>query len=177
MPRPASDAATYAAVETLRDGRQLDIRAYRPNDQDALTAAVARMSSESLYRRFFTVKRHFSERERDFFLNVDFVDHVAVMAWMEEAGRPVIVGGGRYVVVEPGKAEVAFVVIDEYQGRGIGTALMRHLAAIARAAGLQALVAEVLPGNRSMLKVFEQSGLPMTATEEYEVVHVTMQLA
>ena len=98
----------------------------------------------SLYRRFFTVKRYFTEREHAFFLNVDFDKHVALVALMEEAGRKVIVGGGRYVVVQLAKAEVAFAVIDQYQGQGIGSLLMRHLAAIARAAGLRELIAEIL---------------------------------
>jgi RimJ/RimL family protein N-acetyltransferase len=170
------DAANYSAVETLRDGRRVEIRAFRPSDRADLESAVARTSNQSLYLRFFTVKRRFSEREREFFLNVDFVDHVALMAWAEEAGRRVIVGGGRYVVVQPGKAEVAFVVIDQYQGQGLGAALMRHLAAVARAAGLQDLTAEVLPENEPMLRVFEKSGLYMTTTCDPEVVHVTLQL-
>jgi GNAT superfamily N-acetyltransferase len=170
------DAANYSAVETLRDGRQVEIRAFRSGDRDDLLAAVGRTSTQSLYRRFFTVKRSFSEREREFFLNVDFIDHVALMAWVDESARRVIAGGGRYVVVEPGKAEVAFVVVDQYQGQGIGAALMRHLAAIARSAGLQELIAEVLPENVPMLKVFEKSGLPMTTIDEHEVVQVTLRL-
>jgi ribosomal protein S18 acetylase RimI-like enzyme len=176
MPPAAPDAADFAATETLRDGRRAEIRAYAPGDREALMAAVARMSSESLYRRFFTVKRQFSERERDFFLNVDFDTQVALVAVMEEAGGKVIVGGGRYVRLDPVRAEVAFVVIDAYQGLGIGAALMRHLAAIASAARLQELVAEVLPENRPMLKVFANSGLQMTETEQDEVVHVTLAL-
>jgi GNAT superfamily N-acetyltransferase len=171
------DAANYSAVETLRDGRQVEIRAFRSGDRDDLLAAVGRTSAQSLYRRFFTVKRSFSEREREFFLNVDFIDHVALMAWVDESARRVIAGGGRYVVVEPGKAEVAFVVVDQYQGQGIGAALMRHLAAIARSAGLQELIAEVLPENVSMLKVFEKSGLPMMTIDEHEVVQVTLRLS
>jgi GNAT superfamily N-acetyltransferase len=171
------DAANYSAVETLRDGRQVEIRAFRSGDRDDLLAAVGRTSAQSLYRRFFTVKRSFSEREREFFLNVDFIDHVALMAWVDESARRVIAGGGRYVVVEPGKAEVAFVVVDHYQGQGIGAALMRHLATIARAAGLQELIAEVLPENMPMLKVFEKSGLPMTTIDEHEVVQVTLRLS
>ena len=170
------DAANYSAVERLRDGRRLEVRAFRPGDQADLLSAVSRTSPQSLYRRFFTVKRSFSEREREFFLNVDFVDHVALMAWAEESGQKVIVGGGRYVVVQPGKAEVAFVVIDQYQGQGVGAALMRHLAAIARAAGLQELIAEVLSENVPMLKVFEKSGLPMTTTCELDVAQVTLRL-
>lgn len=170
------DAAQYSAVEPLRDGRPLEIRAYRANDQADLLAAVGRTSAQSLYRRFFTVKRSFSDREREFFLNVDFVNHVALMAWLEEPGRRVIAGGGRYVVVQPGKAEVAFVVVDAYQGLGVGAALMRHLASIARAAGLRELTAEVLAENAPMLKVFEKSGLPMTTAREVDVVEVTLRL-
>jgi ribosomal protein S18 acetylase RimI-like enzyme len=71
---------------------------------------------------------------------------------------------------------VAFVVIDQYQGQGVGSALMQHLAAIARGAGLQELVAEVLPDNTSMLKVFEKSGLRISTKRESGVVHVVLRL-
>ena len=95
---------------------------------------------------------------------------------MEEDGKPVIAGGGRYIVVNPGQAEVAFAVVDQYQGQGIGTTLMRHLVAIARGAGLRELVADVLPDNRQMLKVFEKSGLPMSTKREPGSLHVTLRL-
>jgi RimJ/RimL family protein N-acetyltransferase len=170
------DAANYTAIETLRDGRSMAIRALRPNDEADLMAAVRRSSAESLYRRFFGLKRHFSEQEIAFFLNVDFVSHVALVAVIDEDGRPVIIGGGRYIVEEPRKAEIAFAVVDEYQGQGIGAALMLHLAGIAREAGLEELTAEVLPDNTSMLKVFEKSGLRLSTQRESEVVHVNLQL-
>jgi GNAT superfamily N-acetyltransferase len=169
-------AATYAAVETLRDGRRVDIRALRPDDRSALLAAVGRTSPESLYRRFFTVKRGFTEQETAYFLNIDFVDHVALVAVMEKASRPVIVGGARYIVMQPGKAEIAFAVIDAYQGQGIGAALMRHLAGIARDAGLRELIADVLPENDAMLKVFAKSGFPLRTTRESDVMHVALRL-
>ena len=57
-----------------------------------------------------------SEKETDYFLDVDFVGHVALVAVADEAGQPTIVGGGRYVVVQPGQAEVAFAIIDAYPG-------------------------------------------------------------
>lgn len=172
-----SGASEYSAVEPLRDGRRVEIRALKPDDREGLVAAVGRASDQSLYRRFFGAKRDFSEREIAFFLNVDFVNHVALVAVLEEDGRPVIIAGGRYVVVQPGKAEVAFAVVDRYQGRGIGAALLRHLAAIARAAGLTELIAEVLPENTAMLKVFEKSGLHVSTTREPRVVHVALGLA
>src|SRR5262249_42859953 len=106
-----------------------------------LLTAVGRSSPQSLYRRFFAPKRGFSEGEITYFLDVDFAKHVALVASADEKGQPVIVGGARYIVVRPGKAELAFVVVDQYQGQGIGAALMRHLAAIARATGLEELSA------------------------------------
>jgi RimJ/RimL family protein N-acetyltransferase len=170
------EAAKYSVTEALRDGRWVEIRALRPDDRADLLAAAARASEQSLYRRFFAVRRSFTEREIAFFLNPDFVNHVALVAVVEESGRPVIVGGGRYVVTQPGKAEVAFAVVDQYQGQGIGAALMRHLAAIARAAGLEELIAEVLPDNIPMLKVFEKSGLRLSTRREPQVVHVSLRL-
>ena len=91
-----------------------------------------------------------------------------------DAGRPTIVGGGRYVVVQPGQAEVAFAIVDAYQGLGIGSALMRHLATLGREAGLRELIAEVLAENVPMLNVFERSGLPISTRREGPVVHVTL---
>jgi RimJ/RimL family protein N-acetyltransferase len=170
------EAATYSTIEALRDGRRLEIRALRPEDRAALIAAVKRTSSQSLYRRFFAAKREFTEREVDFFVNVDFINHVALVAAVEDSGRPEIAGGGRYVVTQPGEAEVAFVVVDQYQGQGIGSALLRHLVTIARAAKLRQFVAEVLPENAAMLKVFERGGLPLTMRRESQAVHVTLDL-
>jgi GNAT superfamily N-acetyltransferase len=172
----ASNAAEYSAVETLRDGRQIEIRAFRPDDRTAFMAAAGKVGHRSRYLRFFALKLEFSDKEREFFLNVDFDKHVALIALAEEAGQRHIVGAGRYVVVEPGKAEIAFTVIDSQQGRGLGAALMRHLAVVARGAGLHTLVAEVLPENAAMLKVFQHSGLPMRTVSHPDVMHVSLQL-
>lgn len=169
-------AAEYSANESLRSGRRLEIRALRSQDRDDMLAAVDRTSTQSLYRRFFAVRRHFTEAEAAFFLDIDFVNHVGLVAVVEENGKTAIAGGGRYVVSNPGQAEVAFAVVDEYQGQGIGAALMRHLTVIAREAGLQELIAEVLPDNLPMLKVFQKSGLHPITKRASGVVHVTLQL-
>ena len=171
-----SEAAKYSAVEVLRDKRRVEIRALRPDDRADLLAAVGRTSKPSLYRRFFAVKGGFTEPEIAFFLNIDFINHVALVAVLEYLGRPRIVGGGRYIVLEPGRAEVAFVVVDQYQGLDIGSALLRHLATLARGAGIEELIAEVLPDNTSMLKVFEKSGFRPSTRRESQVVHVTLHL-
>ena len=88
------------------------------------------------------------------------------MVVANDGGEPTIVGGGRYVVVQPGQAEVAFAIIDTYQGLGIGSALMRHLATLGREAGLREFTAEVLTENAPMLNVFERSGLAMSTERD-----------
>jgi RimJ/RimL family protein N-acetyltransferase len=169
------DAARYAATESLRNGAALQIRALRPSDRDEMLAAVGRLGPQALQRRFFAPKRGFSEREIAFFLNLDFTNHVALVALLDE-GRPTIVGGARYIVARPGEAEVAFAIDDAHQKLGIGTHLIRHLIAIARDGGLETFVAEVLPENLPMLKVFERCGLAMTQRRQRGVVHVTLAL-
>lgn len=169
--------ADYSTAETLRNGQRIEIRGLRPGDRSDMLAAVDRISPESLYRRFFGPKRHFSEKEIDFFLVPDFVNQVALVAVLDDRWQPAIVGGGRYIVTQPGIAEVAFVVVDDYQGQGIGSALLRQLVAIARRVGLKQLVAEVLPDNEPMLKVFKQSGLHVSIRREARSVHVTLDLS
>jgi RimJ/RimL family protein N-acetyltransferase len=174
---PMFDAAKYSEVETLRNGRQVEIRALQPEDRDDFVAAAHSMSTKSLHRRFFAVRREFTEKETSFFVNVDFINHVALVVVFKENGQSAVVGGGRYVVVKPGQAEVAFAVVDQYQGQGIGTALMHHLGTIARAADIRELIADVLPENVAMLKVFESSGFQMNTERDFGIVRVTLRLS
>jgi GNAT superfamily N-acetyltransferase len=158
----------------LRDGRTVEIRAQRAHDRRhaggdrAIQLGIA-------YRRFFAVRREFSEKEADYFLDIDFVNHVALVAVANDAGQPTIVGGGRYIVVRPDQAEVAFAIVDAYQGLGIGSALMRHLATLGRDAGIRELIAEVLSENVPMLNVFGRSGLTTNTRREGPIVHVTLR--
>jgi GNAT superfamily N-acetyltransferase len=170
------DLKRYSTFETLHDGSKVEFRALRTEDRADLIAAVDRISARSLQRRFFGLKRTFTDREVAFLVNVDFVNHVALVAVIDEGGRSVLAGGGRYIIVEPGRAEVAFAVVDEYQGRGIGKALMQHLATIGRAAGLHTFIAEVLAENTPMLQLFKTCGLQSRTTREDQVVHVTISL-
>jgi GNAT superfamily N-acetyltransferase len=141
-----------------------------------MLAAIDRTAAESLRRRFFAAKRAFSEKEKAFFLNVDFVNHVALVATIDEDGRHTIVGGGRYIVSEPGQGEVAFVVIDAYQGQGIGAMLTRHLANLALAAGLNELAADLLPENAAMRTVLGKYGFRADRGRDPQVIHMTMRL-
>ncbi|HEY6823155.1 MAG TPA: GNAT family N-acetyltransferase, partial [Steroidobacteraceae bacterium] len=170
MPDPAS----FSVVTALRNGGEVEIRALRPSDRSALLLAVAHASDRSLYRRFFAVRREFSDAEVAAFVNVDFTLQVALVAVSRASGGEVIVAGARYIVVRPGLAEVAFTVVDEFQGQGIASAMLRHLVELARAAGLTAFIAEVLPSNTAMLRVLERSGLPLQKKREGDVLHLTL---
>src|SRR5262245_38701448 len=170
-------AATYSARERLPNGRDIEVRSLRPDDRTDMLTAVGRLSAQSLSRRFFVPKRELKPEEIAFFLNVDFVSHVALVATIEGSGQHAIVGGGRYIVSQPRMAELAFAVVDQYQGQGIGAALLRHLAILARSAGLEVLTAEVLAENVGMLKVFDGSGLCLSKTRDVDVVHVSLRLS
>jgi RimJ/RimL family protein N-acetyltransferase len=168
--------ADYSKEESLRGGVTIEIRALRPDDKADMLAAIDRTSAQSRQRRFFAPKRGFSDNEIAFFMNVDFVNHVALVALINEDGCSEIVGGGRYVLVKPGQGEVAFVVIDAYQGQGLGKALMRHLVQWAREAGLEELVAEVLPENQAMRRVLSNAGFVSSRGNDPQVLHFTLML-
>jgi GNAT superfamily N-acetyltransferase len=171
--RRVLQAAKYSTIEPLRAGRRVHIRALTPADQADFLAAVGQTSAASLFRRFFSPKRGFTQQEIAFFLHADFIEHVALVAVATEGGRPVIVGGGRYIVEHPGQAEPAFLVTDRHQGQGIGSALLRHLAVIARGAGLKELTAQVLRENVAMLSVFD--GFRVTGRAA-GIVYLSLQL-
>jgi RimJ/RimL family protein N-acetyltransferase len=171
-----SQIINYSVKERLRDGRELEIRALRPQDRSDMLAAISRTGSQSLQRRFFSAKRGFSDREIAFFMEIDFSTHVALVALVKEDERQIIAGGGRYIVLRPGHAEVAFLVVDDYQGHGIGALLTRRLAEIARQAGLQELVAEVLPENAAMLKLLKRLGFKPATRSDPQVVHLVLPL-
>jgi RimJ/RimL family protein N-acetyltransferase len=168
--------ATYCLKERLRDGRPVEVRALRPDDEADMLSAIDRVSPDSLRTRFFAPKRGFSAQEKAFFMNIDFVNHVALVADLEEDGRSVIVGGGRYVVVKSGQAEVAFMVVDTYQGQGIATILTRHLIWLARAAGLRELTANVLPENVAMRDVLRKFGFRAVPSPDPQVLLLRLPL-
>ena len=171
------NAASYAATERLRNGAALQIRALLPSDGDEMLAAVGRFSKQTLYRRFFAPKRSFSEREIEFFLNVDFTSHGGAGGCAQRRRTTGDRGRREVCRLVPGCAEVAFAIDDPHQKLGIATHLIRHLIEIARANGLEAFIAEVLPENTPTLKIFERCGLALTTRRERGVVHVRLALS
>jgi acetyl coenzyme A synthetase (ADP forming)-like protein len=172
-----TDARSYAAEEILRDGGSIHIRAIRPDDKDRLVAHFQRLSQRSVYFRFFGAKKRLTDQELTRFTEPDFVRHVALVATLREGDEERIIGVGRFMARDdqgtPHRAEVAFAVADEHQGRGIGTLLLEHLAPLARANGITEFEADVLGENNQMLEVFANSGFSVRRSIESGVVHVS----
>jgi GNAT superfamily N-acetyltransferase len=173
-PTAAADrTGRLAEAVVLRDGTTVGLRAMRADDGDRLVRFHESLSVESQYRRFLSSHAHLSEREVDRFTHVDHVHREAVVALVDGE----IVGVGRLDGL-PGTAdaEVAFVVADRFQGRGLGTALMAAVASRAARLGIERLVADTLLHNDRMLAVFRHAGLPVSTRFEDGLVRVELVL-
>jgi acetate---CoA ligase (ADP-forming) len=166
-------ARNYSANEVLRDGGSIHIRAIRADDKERLLDHFRHMSQDSIYHRFFGLKHSLTDQELIRFTEIDFVNHVALVATLRAAGDERFIGIGRYVTTGPTRAEVAFAVLDEHQGRGIGTVLLDHLGRVARAAGITEFQADVLGDNNRMLEVFAKSGFRVNRSTDAGVVHLS----
>ncbi|NND02740.1 MAG: GNAT family N-acetyltransferase [Acidimicrobiia bacterium] len=145
----------------LRDGEVVQMRPIRPEDLALEQDFITRVGTQSLYFRFFKAKRELSPEELRYFTNVDYDDRMAFIVLDGDD----MVAVGRYDVI-PGKAardggrvaEVAFLVQDDHQGRGIGSRLLQHLTVYARLKGISEFEATVLAENHGMLRMFRNSG-------------------
>jgi acetate---CoA ligase (ADP-forming) len=172
------DAAHYSAEEILRDGGSIHVRALRPDDRARLLEHFKGLSQQSRYYRFFGLKRSLTEAELVRLTQLDFVAHVGLVATLRDATSERFIGVARYIRGEdPTHAEVSFAVLDEHQGRGIGSLLLDHLSRIARASGIVELEADVLGDNNRMLEVFAKSGFKVRRSNASGVIHVAFPTA
>lgn len=159
---PPAYPREWEADVVLTDGSVAHVRPIRPDDVEAIHYFHSQQSPESIYLRFFAPIRRLSDKDVHRFTHVDYDKRVALVVMIGDE----IAGIGRYDrLKETGydAAEVAFNVADRHQGRGIGSVLLEHLAAIGREAGVKHFTADVLPQNRKMINVFQDAG--------YEVAH------
>jgi RimJ/RimL family protein N-acetyltransferase len=174
------DIANYTVAEQLRDQRTVTIRAIRPGDKELLREAFKLLEEHTIYMRFFWPKKELTDQELIQATEIDFIRNVALVACVQENARERIIGIGRYIAYEepdaPSTAEIAFVVEEDYHGQGIASLLLRHLVAIGREQGISRFVAEVIPANKKMLRVFERAGLLVATKASSDFVHVTMFL-
>ena len=171
---PANEAypARWEADVVLRDGGTAHLRPIRPDDADRLRRFHSRLSDDTIYNRFFTLYRELSDRDVERFTIVDHVGRAALVATV--GGE--LIGVVRYERMEPDRAEVAFNIEDAHQGRGLGTVFLEHIAAAARERGISRFVADVLPANRKMLRVFSDAGYVVDRAVDDGVVRLAFDL-
>jgi acyl-CoA synthetase (NDP forming)/GNAT superfamily N-acetyltransferase len=164
-----------AADVLLADGSTVHMRQITPDDADRVVAMHARFSDRTRYLRYFSPYPRIPPRDLAHFVNVDHDDREALVAVVGDD----LIAVGRYDRLGPDSrdAEVAFVVEDAYQGRGVGSILLEHLAAVAAQAGVTRFVAEVLPQNGTMLRVFGDAGYQVSREYADGVVHLTFPIA
>ena len=174
-------ARDYSVSDVLKDGTRVTIRAVRPGDRSRFMEAFRLLETDSIYTRFFTHRSDLSDDEIDRAVNVDFAREVALVVTTETVRGEIIIASGRYIATDrPGperSAELAFVVEEDNQGRGIASRLLAHLAALARHQDLTQFEADVLSQNRAMLAVFKRGGFPMQQRRDGGVIHLTLTLA
>lgn len=161
--------AHWEADVVLRDGATANLRPVVPTDRAALEKMYAGQSERTIYLRFFTHKPTLSDKELTRFTTVDHNNRVAFVIMLGDE----MIGIGRYDRTHnPREAEVAFMISDAHQGRGIGSILLEHLAAAANECGIDRFSAEVLPQNRKMLNVFTDAGYEISREFEDGLVMV-----
>lgn len=171
----------WEADVVLRDGGTARIRPITTDDAERLVSFYEQVSPESKYYRFFAPYPRLSAKDVHRFTHHDYVDRV---------GLAVTVGGefiatvrfdridarGRPASAPADEAEVAFLVQDAHQGRGVASTLLEHIAAVARERGIRRFAAEVLPANNKMIKVFRDAGYTQQRSFEDGSVHLTLDL-
>jgi GNAT superfamily N-acetyltransferase len=148
----------YRQEAELLDGRRIFLRPICSQDRQALTAFHSRLSQDTRFFRYQYLKGDLTEEDLKNFCDIDYNRDMALVAEAGTDGFREIIGVGRYCrLADPQTAEVAFVVQDSEQRKGVGTLLLKHLAGIAYARGIRFFVAEVLRHNGKMLSVFRKS--------------------
>lgn len=162
----------WEADVVLSDGGTAHVRPIHPDDAERLRRFHARLSPESIYLRYFAPYPHLTDRDVERFTNVDYDTRAALIATIGTEMVAVV----RYDSAHDGEAEVAFLVEDGQQGRGLGSVLLEHVAEAARERGIRRFIADVLPNNRRMINVFLEAGYRIERSFDEGVLRLAFEL-
>jgi acyl-CoA hydrolase/GNAT superfamily N-acetyltransferase len=164
--------------DTLRDGTEIFFRPVRPTDEAALSEMLYSLSSKSVQTRYMTHTIAFPHKDVQQLTNIDYHQDLAIVGTVPGVSGEEIVAIAQYFLEPKTKAaEVAFIVQDEWQQKGMGTFLLDYLTQIAKKRGVKRFYAKVLPTNKAMLAIFYNSGYKVNTEFDGEVYSVTYDLA
>ena len=157
----------YIESIVLKDGTPITIRPIRPDDAPLLQSSFKRLSPETIYLRFLKSFTELSDEQAAHFATVDYVNRMAFVGTITEEGNESLISVARYDIRsdgEQGTAESAIVVRDDYQNRGMGTAIMIRLIQYARDHGVTSFIATTHVTNTRIMAFIKKSGLPYQQT-------------
>ena len=178
----ARHAAQYPAMletrKSLKDRLEVKIRPIKPSDEDMMRQLFYNFSDESKYFRYFANKPVMPHKEMQKYVNIDYQDTLSIVAIVEKGRNERIIAEARYAYgKQEGAHEVAFIVDEDFQGKGVATFMLNYLIKIARNRGIGEFIAYVLPRNEAMLKVFEKAKVPITRSFDSDAILVRLNLA
>jgi acyl-CoA hydrolase/RimJ/RimL family protein N-acetyltransferase len=163
--------------DTLRDGTQIFLRPIKPPDEPALSEMLYSLSEASVQKRYMTRTKAFPHRDIQQLTNIDYRNDLAIVGVVPGVSGDEIVAIGQYFLdPKTQAAEVAFLVQDEWQKKGLGTLLLDYITKVARQRGVKRFYAKVPPNNKPMLTIFYNSGYKVNTEFDGEVYNITYDL-
>ena len=167
-----------ATTHTFPDGTKIFFRAIKPSDEEAMRQLFYRFSDDTIFYRYFSPIKTMPHAKMQEYVNVDYRNDMSIVGVIEEAGTERIIAEGRYSRKPHNSlADTAFVVDEEFTGKGIASLLLEMLIRYAREQGITGFSADVLCDNKSMLKVYEKLPFAVQSRLEYGVYHLTINFS
>ena len=175
------DKVAYPAelekYQTLHDGTEIFFRPVKPTDEPALAQMLYSLSAESVRNRYMTSNMSFPHEHVQRLTNIDYRQDVSIVGVVPDpAGDQIVAFAQYFLEPDTASAEVAFLVQDEWQQKGMGTLLLEYLTQVARQRGVRQFHAQVLPGNKPMLAVFHNSGYNVNTYFDGQVYNIAYDL-
>ncbi|OHD64555.1 MAG: hypothetical protein A2176_08470 [Spirochaetes bacterium RBG_13_51_14] len=164
-------------VKTFKDGLEVKFRPIKPSDEDMMRRLFYQFSDESKYLRYFARVSIMPHREMQKYVNIDYIDTLSIVGIITRNRSEEIIAEGRYSYYGKEKVhELAFIVDEEYQGKGIATFMAGYLFKIAKERGIKSLQANVLPENKKMLSVFEKINVKHASKFSEGIITITFDI-